>query len=56
MSTKPVLGAFNQGAVPTIACFNQAKTDLGVDLDDLIVAMQAYIDNNIVPIWGTPQN
>jgi hypothetical protein len=54
MSSKPVHGAFNQGAVPTIACFNQATVDLGVDLDSLIAAMQAYIDNNIVPIWGTP--
>jgi hypothetical protein len=56
MSGKPVLGAFNQGAVPTIACFNQAATPLGVDLDALIAAMQAYIDNNIAPVWGTPAN
>jgi hypothetical protein len=56
MSGNPVLGAFNQGAVPTIACFNQATTALGVDLDALIAAMQAYINNNIVPIWGTPAN
>ena len=56
MSGKPVLGAFNQGAVPTIACFNQATTPLGVDLDALIAAMQAYINNNIVPVWGTPAN
>src|SRR5712692_926793 len=54
MSGKPVLGAFNQGAVPTIACFNKAKTALGVDLDALIAAMQAYINNNVVPVWGTP--
>src|SRR6266446_1598893 len=54
MSGKPVLGAFNQGAVPTIACFNKATTPLGVDLDALIVAMQAYINNNVAPIWGTP--
>ncbi len=54
MSGKSVLGAFNQGAVPTIACFNKAKTALGVDLDALIAAMQAYINNNVAPIWGTP--
>ena len=56
MSGKPVLGAFNQGAVPTIACFNQATTPLGVDLDALIAAMQAYINNNVAPVWGTPAN
>jgi hypothetical protein len=55
MSTqKPVLGAFNQGAVPTIACFNQATMALGVDLDALIGAMQAYVDQYVVPVWGTP--
>jgi hypothetical protein len=56
MSGKPVLGAFNQGAVPTIACFNQAATPLGVDLDALIAAMQAYINNNVAPVWGTSAN
>ncbi len=57
MKAKPrkrVLGAFNQGDVPRIACFNQAKTPLGVDLDALISAMQAYVDQHIVPVWGTP--
>jgi len=51
---KPKFGAFNQGVVPTIACFNQAKTPLGVDLDALIAAMQAYVDQDIAPVWGTP--
>ena len=36
---KPVFGAFNQGVIPTIACFNKAKTPLGVKLDALIAAM-----------------
>jgi len=54
MSGKPILGAFNQGAVPTIACLNKATTPLGVDLDALIGAMQAYINNNVAPVWGTP--
>src|SRR6267143_1983090 len=54
MSGKPLFGAFNQGAIPTIACFNKANTALGVDFDALIAAMQAYIDNNIAPVWGTP--
>lgn len=50
----PVMGAFNQGGTPTIACFNQATTPLGVDLGDLIAAMQIYIDQYVVPVWGTP--
>ncbi len=57
MKAKPrkrVLGAFNQGDVPRVACFNQAKTPLGVDLDALIGAMQSYVDQHIVPVWGTP--
>src|SRR5260370_28397972 len=54
--TKPgiVMAAFNQGQKPTIACFNTAKTPLGVDLDDLIKAMQTYIDDHFAPVWGTP--
>ena len=51
---KPVLGAFNQGVIPTIACFNKASTPLGVDFDSLIAAMQTYVDQFVAPIWGTP--
>src|SRR4029077_11997251 len=53
-NTKSTLGAFNQGGVPTIACFNKAVTPLGVDFDDLIQAMQAYVDKYVAPVWGTP--
>src|SRR5437016_9017188 len=56
MSSKPTFGAFNQGEIPTIACFNKATTPLDVDLDALIAAMQAYIVNNVAPVWGTPAN
>jgi hypothetical protein len=51
---KPLYGAFNQGATPTIACFNQAETPLGVDFKALIAAMQAYVDRYVAPVWGTP--
>jgi hypothetical protein len=54
MTSNPVLGAFNQGATPTITCFNQATTDLQVDFDKLIMAMQAYVDTFVAPVWGTP--
>lgn len=52
--TKPVFAAFNQGDIPTIACFNQSTVDLGIDLDKLIAAMQVYVNKHIVPAWGTP--
>lgn len=54
---KLVRGAFNQGVIPTIACFNKATTPVsqwGVGLDGLISAMQAYVDNHVAPVWGTP--
>ncbi|HET7200678.1 MAG TPA: hypothetical protein VFI80_07695 [Burkholderiales bacterium] len=53
-SAKPKFGAFNQGGVPTIACFNKASTPLGVDLDALIAAMQTFVDQYVAPVWGTP--
>jgi len=54
VTTRPTFGAFNQGDIPTIACFNNAVTPLGVDFDDLIAAMQVFIDDHVVPVWGTP--
>ena len=51
---KIVFGAFNQGVIPTIACFNQATVPLGVDFDGLIAAMQEYVDKYVAPVWGTP--
>lgn len=55
MKTKrPKFAAFNQGITPTIACFNKATVSLGVDLKELISAMQEYIDNYVAPVWGTP--
>ena len=51
---KSTSGAFNQGKVPTIACFNHATAPLGVDFDRLIAAMQKYVDAHIAPVWGTP--
>jgi hypothetical protein len=50
---KPTITAISQKVTPVIACFNKAITPLGVDFDALIAAMQAYVDNDIVPVWGT---
>ncbi len=52
--TRQVFGAFNQGEVPRIACFNKATVGLGVNFDALIAAMQEYVDKYVAPIWGTP--
>ena len=55
--TKKVFAAFNQGVIPTIACFNKAATPVsqwGVTLDALIAAMQAYVNQHVTPVWGTP--
>src|SRR5438128_5379672 len=54
MTNDQVFGAFNQGEIPTIACFNKATMALGVDFDALIAAMQVYVDKYVAPIWGTP--
>ena len=40
--------------MPNIACFNQAETPLGVDMNALVAAMQTYVDKCVVPVWGTP--
>lgn len=53
-SGRPTFGAFNQGVIPTIACFNRATVPLGVDFDALIEAMQEYVTSFVAPVWGTP--
>jgi hypothetical protein len=37
-----------------IACFNRARTPLGVEWDPLIAALQVYVDKFVAPVWGTP--
>jgi len=54
--TRRIFGAFNQGEVPRIACFNKATVALGVDFDALMAAMQVYVDTYVSPIWATPAN
>ena len=51
---RPTFGAFNQGELPTIACFNKATIPLGVDLGALVAAMQVFVDKHVAPVWGTP--
>jgi hypothetical protein len=40
--------------MPRIACFNNARTPMGVEFDALIAAMQKFVDEHLVPVWGTP--
>jgi hypothetical protein len=47
------LASLNRGAIPTIACFNHATTPLGMKLELLIPALQAYISQHVAPVWGT---
>src|SRR5213593_1715322 len=49
-----IAAAFDHGQIPTIACFNKASTSLGVDFDRLIAALQTFVDDHFVPVWGTP--
>lgn len=51
---KPKSGAFNQGELPRIVCFNKATTPLGVAFDALISAMQVFIDQYVALVWETP--
>lgn len=51
---KIIYGAFNQGGTPKIACINLAMTPLGVNFDALIAALQAFVDEYVAPVWGTP--
>lgn len=53
---RPKFAAFDQGQVPTIACFidPSCKTPLGSTLANLVKALQVYVDKYFAPIWGTP--
>jgi hypothetical protein len=53
-SRKPVFAAFDQGQIPTIACFSQATVPLGISLGTLLAALQKFVDQKVVPVWGTP--
>jgi hypothetical protein len=53
-SARAIFGAFDQGQIPDIAVFNQATTPLGLDLERFIAAMQTFVTQYVVPVWGTP--
>jgi hypothetical protein len=42
-------------AIPTIACINSAADEnLKANFDQLVSALQIFLDNCFAPIWGTP--
>ncbi len=45
---------FNRDLVPTVVCVNKSTLDLGVDFDKLVPALQQFLDELFVPVWGTP--
>ena len=45
---------FNRDVVPTVVCVNKSTLDLGVDFDKLVPALQRFLDEVFVPVWGTP--
>jgi len=49
-----IRAAFDRGQLPTIACFNQASTPLGMDLGKLVATLQKFVDQCVAPVWGTP--
>src|SRR5262245_47064389 len=54
MARRPKFAAFDQGQIPTITVFNKAKTELGIDLEAFVGAMQRFVTDYVVPVWGTP--
>jgi hypothetical protein len=52
-ATRARIASLDQGAIPTIACFNKAKTPLGVDFGLLIRALQVYVNRHVEPVWRT---
>lgn len=50
-----VYTAFGENATPpVVAIVNRATVPLGVDIMELIPALQEYVDCYIAPAWGTP--
>jgi hypothetical protein len=54
MARRNPRAAFDRGQIPTIACFNRARTPLPLDLDTLVAALQKFVDTLVAPVWGTP--
>lgn len=51
---KPKVRVSHKAHIPTIVCVNHATVPLGVDFNDLVAAMQVFVDDHVAPVWGTP--
>jgi hypothetical protein len=49
-----VAASFDRGQIPTIAFINKATQPLGAPLAKLVAALQKFVDQCFVPVWGTP--
>src|SRR5262245_3425352 len=47
-------GKILQGEIPKIVCINRATTPLDIPFRALVRALQAYVDDCVAPVWGTP--
>jgi hypothetical protein len=54
MTKAPKFAAFDQGQIPEIAVFNKAKDPLNLNLDSFVAALQKFVTDCVVPVWGTP--
>lgn len=52
--SRPIMAAFDRGQIPTIAMVNKSTIPLGVNFDNLVVALQRFADTCFTPVWGTP--
>jgi hypothetical protein len=53
---KPKSGLSKRDSDPTILCINHATEKLGVDFDELIAALQKFVDEHFAPVWGIRAN
>ncbi|HLL29272.1 MAG TPA: hypothetical protein VKT73_16665 [Xanthobacteraceae bacterium] len=43
-----------QRLIPKIVCINRATVSLDIPFNALVRALQAYVDEHVAPVWGTP--
>ena len=48
------VGRAFQRQIPKIICINHATTSLDIPFGALVRALQAYVDDHVAPVWGTP--
>jgi len=53
-SSEVAMTSAKRGQIPTVACINKATVELGVDFEDLVLALQQYVDRHLAPVWATP--